>query len=169
MPAKRGIKALEKAESQEEQSETVKGRIKTLELYKEFGLEAALKQADVSRATLHNWQKKYKEYVVNGLIKGNRCPKKKRKSEIAEEVKEYIKRIRNRPYGIQYAIKPELEVFCQEKKLKTIRLEQIVRIIKGLKDKRLINNSSVYSFNAKSGKVIERLKPKIKKERVGKL
>jgi hypothetical protein len=37
MPAKRAIKALQKAQSQEEQSETVKERLKTLEFYKEFG------------------------------------------------------------------------------------------------------------------------------------
>ena len=171
MPAKRAIKALQKAQEQEEQSETVKERLKTLEFYKEFGLEAALKHGNISRATLYKWQKKYKEYGVNGLIAGNRCPKNKRKSKIGQEVKEFIKGFRNRSYchkASQYAIKPELDVFCQENKLKTISLAQIGRIIKELKDKRLIKNMSIYSFNAKSGKVTERLKPKIKKERIGK-
>jgi hypothetical protein len=56
-------------------------------------------------------------------------------------------------------------VFCQENKLKAT---DIGRIIKELKDKRLINNPSIYSFNAKRGKVIESLKHKIKKERVEK-
>ena len=101
--------------------------------------------------------KKYKEYGASGLIDGNRCPKNKRKSKIGQEVKEFIKGFRNRPYchkASQYAIKPELDVFCQENKLKTISLVQIGRIIKELKDKRLINNTSIYSFNAKSGKAI---------------
>jgi len=48
MPAKRAIKALQKAQWQEEQSGTVKERLKTLEFYKEIGLKAALKQANVS-------------------------------------------------------------------------------------------------------------------------
>jgi transposase len=96
MPAKRAIKVLQKAQEQEEQSETVKERLKTLEFYKEIGLEAALKHGNISRATLYKWQKKYKEYGASGLIDGNRCPKNKRKSKIAEEAKEFIKGFRRR-------------------------------------------------------------------------
>ena len=70
--AKRALKALQKAQGQEDLSQQVKRRIKALEVYKEFGLKAALKHANISRATLYNWQKKYKEYGANGLIAGNR-------------------------------------------------------------------------------------------------
>ena len=67
MPAKRAIKALQKAQAQEEQSETVKERLKTLEFYKEFGLEAALKHGNISRATLYKWQKNTKSTEQAGL------------------------------------------------------------------------------------------------------
>ena len=66
--AKRAIKTLQKVQAQEDLSQQVKSRINTLEFYKEFGLNAALKHANISRTTLYNWQKKYKEYGANGLI-----------------------------------------------------------------------------------------------------
>jgi hypothetical protein len=50
MAVQRAIKALQKEELQEEESGTVKERLKTLELYKEIGLKEALKEANVSRA-----------------------------------------------------------------------------------------------------------------------
>jgi transposase InsO family protein len=171
MPAKRAIKALQKAQEQQEQGKQVKERVSTLEFYKEFGINAALKHGKISRATLYNWQKKYKENGTDGLIEGNRCPKHKRQSKIGQEIKEFIKEFRSRPYcnkASQYTIKPELDVFCQERKIKTLCYSQIARVIKELKNKGLINNSKTCSFNAKTGKVIERQKPKIKKERIGK-
>jgi transposase InsO family protein len=171
MPAKRAIKALQKAGSQERQSETVKGRIKTLEFYREFGLKAALKQANISRATLYNWQKKYKEYGNSGLIAGNRCPKRKRQSQIPQEVKDFIKEFRHRRYcqnASQHTIKPELDVFCQKNNFKKLCPSQIARVIRELKDKGLINNFKRLSINGKTGKIRERKKIKIKKERIGK-
>ena len=138
--AKRALKALQKAQGQEDLSQEVKRRINTLEFYKEIGLKAALKHGNISRATVYNWQKKYKEYGANGLIAGNRCPKQKRKSKIGQEIKEFIKEFRSRPFCYntgQYAIKPELDGFCQEYKLKTLCYSQIARVIKELKKRDL--------------------------------
>jgi transposase len=66
---KRTIKGLQRGVEQKDLSEQVKRRIKTLEFYKEFGVKAALKHANISRATLYKWQKKYKENGTNGLIR----------------------------------------------------------------------------------------------------
>jgi transposase len=156
MPVKRAIRGLQKAlKLEEEESQEVKERIKALEFYKEFGMRAALKYANISRATLYNWQKKYKEYGKAGLVAGNRCPKRKRQSQIPQEVKDFVEEFRHRPYcqnASRHAIKPELDIFCQENKFKKLCSSQIGRVIRQLKEKGLINNFKKLSVKYKPEK-----------------
>jgi transposase InsO family protein len=123
----------------------------------------------IKRSTLLNWQKKYEEFGIMGLIPGNRCPKQKRQSQIPQEIKDYILEYRNK-YGNIHKdeIKPHLDEFCKQENIKTISISSIGRIIHALKTKGLLNNAVKYQFNGKTGNIHQVKTKDIVKERRGK-
>ncbi|MDR1244806.1 MAG: hypothetical protein LBJ98_02380 [Endomicrobium sp.] len=119
--AKRAIKGLERERVESEKSQETKYRKSVIEHYEEYGLGSRLDAYKISRATLYNWQKKYLEIGIYGLIKGLRSPKKKRCSKVPLEVKEYICKYRDQHKGVRKeCIKPELDRFCCENGFKGI-------------------------------------------------
>jgi hypothetical protein len=67
IPAKRAIKGLQRAQEQSEISQETKYRKSVIEHYKRFGLASTLDTYKISRATLYNWQKKYRDFGIYGL------------------------------------------------------------------------------------------------------
>jgi transposase len=55
-----------------------------------YGLKITQEAYEVKRSTLYNWQKKYKDKGIEGLINGDRGPRRKRQSQIRREIKEYL-------------------------------------------------------------------------------
>jgi transposase len=80
--------------------------------YIKYGLKITQEVYEVKRSTLYYWKKKYKDKGIEGLINGDRSPRRKRQSQIKQEIKEYIKEYRMK-YGKthQNGIKPHLDKY----------------------------------------------------------
>ncbi|MDR2811813.1 MAG: helix-turn-helix domain-containing protein, partial [Endomicrobium sp.] len=107
---------------------------------------------EVKRSTLYNWQKKYKDKGIEGLINGDRSPRRKRQSQIRREIKEYISEYRIK-YGKihQKEIKPHLDKYCKDLGIKTISVASIGRTIRELKEKWGLEREQRLRLNARSG------------------
>jgi transposase-like protein len=165
----RVVRALERAFSKENVNAAAKKREEAVLFYHKYGYKLTQEAYGVKRRTLLNWQKKYKEIGIIGLIDGNRAPKHKRQSKIRQEVKDFIKEYRLRYGNIhQEEIKEHLDEHCQNLGIETTSTASIGRIIRELKDKGEIGDAVKLRFNAKSGKLSE-VKTKYKqKNRIGK-
>jgi transposase InsO family protein len=166
MPAKRAIRALQKAVEESEVSETAKRRKRAIEHYERFGLASTLDAYEIRRAAFYNWQKKYHEFGISALTDGSRCPHKKRDSKVANEVKEKVFKYRSEHKGVgKEYIKPELDKFCDENGYDIISVSTIGRILKQLKEEGRIESRKQLSLNARSGKIKEIKKTIKNKER----
>jgi hypothetical protein len=76
---------LQKAISAQECNPIAKEGEKIALFYQKNGLKLTQEAFEVKRSTLFNRQKGYNEFVIGGLLLGNRCHKKKRKSAIGEK------------------------------------------------------------------------------------
>jgi hypothetical protein len=79
-----------------------------------YGLKITQEAYEVKRSRLYNWRKKYKDKGKEGLINGERSPRRKMQSQIRKEIKEYIKGYRMK-YGKihQNEIKPHLDEYLK--------------------------------------------------------
>jgi transposase len=121
LACKRALKGLEEAVAKEEINPVAKVREKVVLFYQKNGLKLTQEAYGTKRSTLYNWQKKYKEFGICGLIESDRRPKRKRKSQISKEVEEFILRYRQK-FGKthQDEIKPHLDEYCLKTQIKTI-------------------------------------------------
>jgi hypothetical protein len=100
------------------------------------------------------------------LINGDRSARRKRQSQIRQEIKEYIKEYRMK-YGKihQNEIKPYLDKYCKDKGIKSESIASIGRIIKELKEKGELDNGQRLRLNARGGNLREVKNNKRAKER----
>ncbi len=132
-------------------------RYKVLEFYKEYGIKATLTAFRISRSTLYNWQKSYREYGIRGLREGSRRPIRTRSSEVEEGVIKEIEKIREEHYRLnQNAIRNLLEDYCKERGYKLPSSATIGRIIRKLKEEGKIRSNKRISLNGRTGTVYER-------------
>ena len=76
------VAALERAFANADVNTTAKKRESIVLFYRKHGYNLTQEAYEVKRRTLLNWQKKYNEYGIIGLIDANRAPKHKRQSKI---------------------------------------------------------------------------------------
>jgi hypothetical protein len=102
-------------------------------------------------------------------MNGDRTPKRKRRSAISQEIKDFIKEYRQERGSIhQDEIKAHLDKYCKGKMIKSTSVASIGRIIRKLKDKRELRDVVKLKLDGKSGKISE-IKTKYKaKEQIGK-
>ena len=111
-----------------------KTRLKILNYWKKYGLEATYNAFGAKRSTLYNWWKKYKDsgYKIESLNPDSQAPKKTRKRNINPLILKEIKRLRLEfcPNMGKDKVKIFLDQFCIENKIQTISSSTIGRIIK---------------------------------------
>ncbi len=125
-------------------------RHKILLFWRKYGLKAAHDAYGVSRSTLYEWWKIYKDsgYVMSSLDPGSQAPIKRRKRIIHPKVITEIRRLRLEicPNMGKDKVKIFLDQFCQENHIKTISVSTIGRIIK---DKRIYHHRQKVSHFGK--------------------
>ena len=133
-------------------------RKKILLFWRKYGLKATADAYDVSRSTLYEWWKRYKDsgYVDSSLDPGSQAPIKRRKRVIDYRIIAEIKRLRLEvcPNMGKDKVKIFLDQFCQDNKIKTISASTIGRIIK---DKKIYHHRQKVSHFGKI-KTIKRTK-----------
>jgi len=125
-------------------------RHKILFFWRKYGLRATQDAYTVSRSTLYEWWKTYKDsgYVISSLDPGSQAPIKRRKRIINPRITAEIKRLRLEvcPNMGKDKVKIFLDQFCQENNLKPISASTIGRIIK---DKRIYHQRQKVSHFGK--------------------
>ena len=114
-------------------SETAKYRLKVLQHYWKHGLDSTLDAFPVSRPTLFRWQKSLKDDKgrLQALIPQSTRPKRVRQMQVAPEVVDKIKKLReNWPNLSKHKIKPLLDVFCRQNQHNSISATTIGEIIR---------------------------------------
>ena len=149
--------------------DTIKYRRRVLDFYKEYGKRATIDAFGISKSTLYNWLKSYREYGMRGLKAGSREPIHKRESEVEEGVIKEIIKIREEHYRLnQNAVRVLLKGYCEERGYKIPSSATIGRIIRKLKGEGKIRNSKRMSINGRTGVIYERMYKQKKKLRRGK-
>ncbi len=109
-------------------------RLRILNYWKKYGLEATFDAFGAKRSTLYYWQKLYKDsgYKIEGLNPGNTTRKNKNKREIHPSILKEIKRLRLEvcPNMGKEKIKKYLDKYCEENNLPVYSESKIGRIIK---------------------------------------
>ncbi|MFQ6083267.1 MAG: integrase core domain-containing protein [Candidatus Aminicenantia bacterium] len=113
--------------------EEAKRRLKILEFFAKYGLEAAREAFGVSRSSIYRWREllKVSGGDITVLNNHSRAPKRRRKMEVETQHIEFIKEIRERIPNIgKEKIKPLLDRYCEEMGIKKISASTIGRVIK---------------------------------------
>lgn len=149
--------------------EVIEKRIRVIEFFDKYGIEATREAFGVGRSNIYLWKKRLRESNNDllSLVPGSRVPKNKRKREVWKEVVDFIVRYKEEHPGVgQVGIKYALDEYCKNLGIKTISKSTIARIIKDLKKKGIIfNEKKNLRINGKSGRLNERKKVKRKKLR----
>lgn len=146
------VRAIERALPSEDK--VVQQRLKVLRFYEEYGIKATLEAYEISKSTLFNWRKLYKELGRKGLTNMSRKPKHKRRSSVALAVIERIKEIRQQyPRLNQTAVQGMLKSYCQAQRYSLPSPTTIARIIKRLKGQGKLPTSAQVRINALTGNI----------------
>jgi len=133
-------------------------RQKILLFWREYGLKATSDAYDVSRSTIYEWWKIYRDsgYVIAGLDPGSQAPIKRRKRIVSPRIIIEIKRLRLEvcPNMGKDKVKIFLDQFCKKHNIKTTSASAIGRIIK---DKRIYHHRQKVSHFGKV-KTVKRTK-----------
>lgn len=109
-------------------------RLKIIEFWRQYGLDATFSAFDAKRSTLYSWWKIYVDsgYKVESLNPKSQARKNLNKRHIHPLILKEIKRLRFDvcPNMGKDKIKPDLDAFCLKNKLQTISISTIGRIIK---------------------------------------
>lgn len=135
-----------------------KQRLKILQFWRKYGLQATIDAYGAKRSTLYEWQKIYKEsgYLVNSLNPGSQAPRKRRKREIHPLILKEIKRLRLEvcPNMGKAKVKKYLDKFCKKHNIDIISESTIGRMIK---EKKIYHHRQKVYHNGKI-KTIKRRK-----------
>lgn len=114
-------------------SEVAKQRMKIIQFYETYGEEATKEAFGADRKVISRWRKKLKDHggKLMALIPSSTRPKTVRRSEVAGEIIDFIKALREEHPGIgKEKIKPLLDKYCLGKGIKSISESTIGNIIK---------------------------------------
>ncbi len=116
---------------------TVFFRWKVINFHQKYGTKATIENFKISKATLYRWKKKWKEAGcrLEALIPKNFNRKKKWYPQILDFILNFKK---THPKAGKKNIKLFCDKFCKEKNLESLSTSTIGRIIKYLKEKKLI-------------------------------
>jgi len=149
---RRAVRAIERALPSEDK--VVQQRLKVLRFYEEYGIKATLKAYEISKSTLFNWRRLYKELGQKGLGNMSRKPLHKRQSTVPLGVIEEIKHIRQQhPRLNQTALQQLLKPYCQTQGYSLPSPATIARIIKRLKEQGRLPSTAQLRIYARSGKI----------------
>lgn len=167
----RGLKALKTVQALAEhpQRAEIERRTKIIGFFDKYGAEVTKEAYGLSRSTVYNWKKKLKENRgrLISLSPISRAPYKVRQKNRNPQVVEFISSYRNQhPKVGQEAIKPALDTYCRKYQQKTVSVATIARILKELKGKGEIEDSSAKAwFDIRDDKIKFRTKKRRKKLR----
>lgn len=114
-----------------------KQRLKILQFWRKYSLQATTEAFGAKRSTLYGWWKIYKDsgYKVESLNPDSQAPHNRRKRIIDYQIIKEIKRLRFEvcPNMGKDKVKKDLDKFCQANGLKTISASTVGRTIKDKK------------------------------------
>ena len=132
----------------------VKHRLKVLDFYSRYGLQASLEAFGISKSTLFNWRKAYRSGGLRGLLPLPKTPLHKRQSSVPLTVIDQIRLIRHQyPCLNQTAVRCLLEPFCKQHGHALPSCATIARIIAKLKAQGRLPSSRQLRINAKTGRI----------------
>ena len=145
-------------------TEQAKERTRILAFWERHGLEATKEAFRVSRATLFRWQKKLSSASgkLESLNKQSTAPKKRRKREIPEAVKDFI--LNERKFDSNLS-KDKLAVLLKEDNVANLSASTIGRILNDLKKQGVLPKETKLSYYAKSDTFREKTQVKRNKLR----
>ena len=114
-------------------NEVAKQRMKIINFYDEYGEKATVEAFVANRKVISRWRKKLKEGGgrLEVLIPESTRPRKVRTPNIQEEIVYFIRKMREEHPGLgKEKIKPLLDKYCREKKIKGVSESTIGNIIK---------------------------------------
>ena len=151
------------------QKDIIERRLKIIAFFDEFGERATKEAFLVSRSTVFLWKKKLRETngKLTSLVPKSRAPLKRRKRETPLALVAFIKDYRRAHPGVsKETIKPALDRYCLKEGLPSISESTVGRVIKDLKEKKLIPQShSSVSYNATRDKFYTKTTKRKKKLR----
>jgi transposase InsO family protein len=154
IPIKRAVGDLQRAIIND--NETAKERYAVLKFFKTHGLGATLDAFNISKSTLYNWQKAYKDNAMRGLIPLPKRPLNTRQSAVPRKIEEFIINYRLLyPRVSQDTIKPALDTYCNDNDLCAISTATIGRLIKKLKTQGKISLRNKVRHSAKTGQLLQ--------------
>ena len=144
-------------------------RFKIISFFDKYGYKTTKAAFNVSRSSIYLWKKKLRENggSLIGLAPESKAPRRRRKRTIHPAIVKFTieYRIKHPKIG-QYVIKPMLDRYCDELKIKKISMATVGRLIKDLKKEGKINDSPKrFSFNARTGALREKTIKKRRKQR----
>jgi transposase InsO family protein len=147
----------------------IEKRIRIIEFFDKWGVEATKEAHDKGRATIYLWKRKLKKAGgrLSALAPGNRAPKHKRHRIVPPFIESYIVEYRTaHPGADKTTITPALTKACISQGIKPISESTVGRIISDLKAKHKLPRSIKVTLNGKSGNLLIRdPQPKKKKLR----
>lgn len=146
-------------------------RMKIITFFDRWGPEATHEAHSVCKQTVYNWKKALKKGGgrLSALAPGDQSPKTVRSHNDYSVYEPEIISIRgDHPRLGKDKLKPLLDDYCIEQRLKTVSASTIGRILINLKQQGRLSKEVKLSLSAKTGRLLERTnKPKLKKQRRG--
>jgi putative transposase len=145
-------------------TEEAKERCRILAFWEKHGDGATMEAFQVSRRTLFRWQKKLNQTMgkLEGLNKGSRAPKKRRKREIPEKVKNFI--LNERKFD-PHLSKDKLAVLMKEDGVADLSASTVGRMLTDLKKQGVLPKYTPLSYYAKTDRHHEKTMKKRRKLR----
>lgn len=143
--------------------EIAKCRARTLTFWHKYGFDATKEAYGVSLPTLYRWQSELDKAggKLEALNNKSRAPKKKNKRKVDYRVEEFIiVERRTHPRLGKKKLTPLLRAECVKWGIPAPSEPTVGRIIKDLKERRLLPQYTKLSFHAGTGNLNERKPPK---------
>jgi transposase InsO family protein len=136
-------------------SEQAKERCRILAFWEKYGDIATQEAFKVSRRTLFRWQQRLTKSrgKLEGLNKGSRAPKKRRKREIPEKVKNFI--LHERRFD-PHLSKDKLAVLMKEDGVADLSASTVGRILNDLKQQGVLPKYTKLTYFAKTDRFHEK-------------
>ena len=149
----------------------IEHRLKVLNFYDRYGLEATKEAFQVSRSTIFGWRKKLKDNQgrIISLAPGDKAPNARRKRTTSPVISDFIIKEREAHPRLGKDKLAELLIpLCSEAKISLPSVSTVGRILKDLKDQGRLPKYHRLTVNGRSGRVYDtKRRPKLKKERRG--
>jgi transposase InsO family protein len=145
-------------------SEEAKERCRILAFWEKHGDIATQEAFRVSRRTLFRWQQSLTKSMgkLEGLNKGSRAPKRRRKREIPEKVKNFI--LHERTFD-PHLSKDKLRVLMKEDGIAVLSASTVGRILNDLKRQGILPKHTKLTYFAKTDRFHEKIVYRRKKLR----